>query len=91
MMLSLAGDLLDFSQLKNGKFRKNESLFDVKKCIEEIVMIQQFKADKLGVEMFCDFSPNSQGSQMVHSNSHRLGQVVINLLSNAIKFTDREG
>jgi len=37
MMLSLAGDLLDFSQLKNGKFRKNESLFDVKKCIEEIV------------------------------------------------------
>jgi hypothetical protein len=39
MMLSLAGDLLDFSQLKNGKFRKNETFFDVKKCIEEIVMI----------------------------------------------------
>jgi len=29
MMLSLAGDLLDFSQLKNGRFRKTFSEFNV--------------------------------------------------------------
>ena len=29
MMLSLAGDLLDFSQLKNGRFRKTYSEFNV--------------------------------------------------------------
>jgi hypothetical protein len=29
MMLSLAGDLLDFSQFKNGRFRKTYSQFDV--------------------------------------------------------------
>jgi len=55
MMISLAGDLLDFSQLKNGKFRKNESMFDVKQCIEDVVLIQQFKAQKLKIEVSCDF------------------------------------
>ena len=44
-MKSLAQDLLDFAQLENGKFRKNEKLFDVHECIQEVVDIQKYKAD----------------------------------------------
>ena len=40
MMLSLAGDLLDFSQLKNGRFRKTYTKFDVQKCIQEVIDMQ---------------------------------------------------
>ena len=39
IMISLANDLLDFAQMRNGKFRKNEQKVDVKKAIDEIVLI----------------------------------------------------
>ena len=54
MMISLAGDLLDFSQLKNGKFRKNEAMFDIKKCIEDVILVQQFRAQKLVIDVSCE-------------------------------------
>lgn len=73
MMISLAGDLLDFSQLKNGKFRKNESIFNLKQCIEEVVLIQQFKAQMLKVDVRCEFVPflGDDGYE-VYSDTHRL-------------------
>jgi len=40
MMLSLAGDLLDFSQIKNGRFRKTYSEFNVQRCIQEVIDMQ---------------------------------------------------
>jgi len=37
--------MLDFAQLKAGKFRKDCSNFNVKDSIEEIMSIQQYKAE----------------------------------------------
>ena len=48
-MKSLVGDLLDFAQMSNGKFRKVEEFFNIKKVIEEIIQIQEFKAKKKGI------------------------------------------
>ena len=48
-MKSLVGDLLDFAQLSNGKFRKVEEFFNIKKVIEEIIQIQEYKAKTKGV------------------------------------------
>ena len=36
----LINDLLDFSQLRAGKFRKDCANFNLKESIEEIIMIQ---------------------------------------------------
>ena len=40
----LVDDILDFSQLKSGKFRKDISMFDLQRTIDEIVMILKYKA-----------------------------------------------
>mgnify|MGYP006107558917 CR=1 FL=1 len=47
----LVNDILDFSQLRAGKFRKDCGNFNIKESIEEVIMIQQYKADQTGVEM----------------------------------------
>ena len=40
-------DILDFAQLKYGKFRKNQEIFNLKESIDEIVKIQKKDEDNL--------------------------------------------
>jgi signal transduction histidine kinase len=35
----LVNDILDFSQIKGGKFRQNLTNFDVREAVEEIMLI----------------------------------------------------
>jgi hypothetical protein len=37
-------DLLDYSQMRNGKFRKNISKFNIIKTIEQVMAIQRMQA-----------------------------------------------
>jgi len=39
MMKFLVQDLLDFAQIKSGKFRKNISNFNIRESIEEVMCI----------------------------------------------------
>jgi signal transduction histidine kinase len=60
----LVNDILDFSQLRSGKFRKDESSFNIKDAIEEILQIQQEKAEFCGINLSCNFEnfPVKEGS-----------------------------
>lgn len=96
MMQFLVQDLLDYSQIKEGKFRKNTGLFDIYKAIEEVMSIQREKAQDKGIELsakFVNFSASSPThmkdlhSPLVYTDAQRLKQVVLNLQSNALKFT----
>ena len=44
LMIFIIQDLLDYAQLKAGKFRKNLSQFDVRDAVEQIMQIQMKKA-----------------------------------------------
>ena len=41
----LVNDILDFAQVKDGKFRKNLQVFDLKESVEEIIAVQKYKAE----------------------------------------------
>ena len=61
-MKSLVGDILDFAQLQNGKFRKDEQLFNIRKTIKEVISILEYQAKKKGIEIdsfFLNFEDNS--------------------------------
>ena len=45
LMTHLVGDLLDFSQIKAKKFRKNYKKFDVRKAINKVISYQKIKAE----------------------------------------------
>lgn len=46
MMTFLVQDLLDYAQIKAGKFRKNISQFDIKMMVEEVMCIQRNEANQ---------------------------------------------
>lgn len=47
----LVNDILDYAQISSGRFRKLYSRFNIKDCVEEIMMILQFKAKKIGISL----------------------------------------
>ena len=67
----LVNDILDFSQLRAGKFRKDCGNFNIKDSIEEIIMIQQYKADQTGVKIEFDLSnfPEKDQDQIIRKNN----------------------
>lgn len=48
----LVNDILDFSQLKYGIFRKDVFNFNIKDTIEEIIQIQQEKSEFQGINLY---------------------------------------
>jgi len=51
----LVNDILDFAQIRAGKFRKDISQFDIKEALEEIKLILLFKAEQSGIDIEMDF------------------------------------
>lgn len=66
-MKSLVGDILDFEQLQNGKFRKDEQTFNIRKTIKEVTQILEYQANKKGVEIH-SFFDNFEGVTIVKEN-----------------------
>ena len=51
----LVQDLLDYAQIKAGKFRKNIKQFNIKDAIQQVIDIQSYKAAKQGIELFVEY------------------------------------
>ena len=51
LMEYLVQDLLDYAQIKAGKFRINLSHFDIRQTLKECIGIQQRKADAKNIEL----------------------------------------
>jgi len=55
-MENLIQDLLDYSQIKAGKFRRNLKYFDIKNTVKEAMGILKSKADAKNTTLEMDFS-----------------------------------
>jgi signal transduction histidine kinase len=92
LMICMVQDLLDLAQIRNGKFRKNISRFDIRKAVSDVIKIQAQKAADLGIELiavFFDLEENVLGKQspIIESDEQRVKQVLLGLITNALKFT----
>ena len=48
-------DLLDFAQIRHGKFRVNIKKFNVREAVNKVIDIQKSKANAKGVELEATF------------------------------------
>ena len=48
-------DLLDFAQIKAGKFRKSVKKFNIREVINQVIMILKSKVDELKLTLDVDF------------------------------------
>jgi CheY-like chemotaxis protein/signal transduction histidine kinase len=81
----LLKDMLSDSVGETGKAIPNQTDFDIRDCIEDVMGSLSAKAEKAGIELLCDVGYDIP-AHLVGDES-RLRQVLLNLIENAIKNT----
>lgn len=85
-LLNLVNNILDFSRLDAGQLRLEYLAFDIRDCIEEVLVMMSPLANAKQLEFVAlvdDVIPHK-----IISDPLRFKQIIVNLVSNAIKFTD---
>ena len=89
IMSFLVQDLLDYAQIRAGKFRKNLKTFDIREAIEKVMCIQRRKAQAQNIDLEVEY--HDIKDPMVRTDEERVLQVLLGLQSNALKFTQKGG
>jgi signal transduction histidine kinase/DNA-binding NarL/FixJ family response regulator len=86
-LLRIINDILDFSKIESGKVELEESVFGLKRVVEESLNLIAYEAKgkNIGLNLFID----KDVPEFICSDPNRLRQILVNLLSNAVKFTER--
>ena len=85
-LMTIINEILDFSKIESGRIELEESSFDLRICIEDVLDLLGPKAleKRLDIIYFIDPDINIQ----IYGDGFRLRQIIVNLVSNAIKFTE---
>ena len=85
-LLAIINDILDFSKIESGKVVIQDSPFDLRECVEEVLTLLAPLAYEKSLEIvnfiYADVPLALCGDPM------RIRQILTNLVGNAIKFTD---
>ena len=71
MMGFLIQDLLDYAQIKQGKFRTNIGQFNIVEAVESVMSIQEKAAKDRGISLFADFS-GLKDNKIMFSDEQRI-------------------
>lgn len=85
-LLSLIDDIVDFSRITSGQVQLNETVFHVKRCIDQTLELLGPRAHDKGMELSCTYEQDIP--VRVKGDQGRLAQLINNLVSNAIKYSD---
>lgn len=88
-LMSLVSDILDFSQLQQGKINIEEEAYNITSTINDIINMAMAKKGERPVELIvnCDSSIPSG----LLGDEKKIRRVIMNLVNNAIKFTNEGG
>ncbi|HLY71298.1 MAG TPA: response regulator, partial [Puia sp.] len=84
-LLTVLNDILDFSKIESGRLELEETDFDLRACIEEVLDVFAGKASEAGIDLLYQIA--DEVPEQIVGDPNRLRQILINLVSNAIKFT----
>lgn len=89
LMEFLIQDLLDYAQIKAGKFRKNVQSFNIREAIEKVMCIQRQKAIENKVCFTVEYENIAEGkeqisfdddfSPIIKTDEKRIQQILLNL------------
>jgi two-component system sensor histidine kinase/response regulator len=87
LLLGTINDILDFSKIEAGRLDLDPIDFDLHQAVEELVRSLALKAQRKGLEMLCQISPDVP--QFVLGDRGRVRQILVNLVGNALKFASQ--
>ncbi|WP_353340387.1 response regulator [Pelagimonas sp. KU-00592-HH] len=85
-LLAIINDVLDYSKIEADKLVLHPDVFDLERCIHEVLTLLQPTAREKGIALIVDydlFLPT-----MFIGDVGRMRQVLTNLVGNAVKFTE---
>ncbi len=86
-LLTIINDVLDFSKLEAGKMKLAAEPFDLRACIEDVIMLLNLRVQEKGLELMLRYQP-TLGTRFI-GDPGRIRQIVTNLIGNAVKFTEK--
>jgi len=87
LLLTVIGDILDYSKIEAGKLELECISFDLRKTVEDVVNMQAVKIQNKEIELVCMISHDVPN--LLCGDPGRLAQILINLIGNAMKFTEK--
>jgi len=88
-LLKLINEILDLSKVEAGKIDINLENMDFAGMSDDLKRVFKDLAEKKGIEF--NIIQDESVPATIHTDSHRLQQVMRNLLTNAFKFTEEKG
>jgi CheY-like chemotaxis protein len=85
MLLTLVNDILDISKIEAGSILLEQTAFDIRQWVNEVVEPGFAKARAKGLDVRVDVS--AELPPLIVGDTTRIGQVLSNLIDNAVKFT----
>lgn len=86
-LLTIINDVLDYSKIEAERLRLYPEVFDLERCLHEVMLLLQPGAKEKGLKLIVDYDLFLP-TRFV-ADPGRVRQIVTNLLGNAIKFTSR--
>ena len=86
-LLTVLGNVLDFSRLEAGKVVLQTVAFDPERLALDLAEVVALGAATKGLDMSVEVTPEVPAALL--GDPSRLSQVLLNLLGNAVKFTDQ--
>lgn len=86
LLLFMVNDILDFSQINNGKLRLIPSKSTLYLMVKEVIDLVKFQCKKKNIQFILEL-PKYLKNLQIDCDSRRVQQVLLNLISNALKFT----
>ncbi|CAD8147077.1 unnamed protein product [Paramecium octaurelia] len=84
-ILNLSNDLLDLAQIRAGKFKIRNGLFDLKSLLRDCLNMFEIQAMKKNIQL--NYYYDKSLTTDIWSDLNRIRQITINLIGNALKFT----
>ena len=84
-LLTIINDVLDYSKIEAERLRLYPEVFDLERCLHEVMMLLRPSAQEKGVKLLIDYDLFLPTRFI--ADPGRMRQIVTNLLGNAVKFT----
>ncbi len=85
-LMTVVGNILDFSELQSGKMELEEEAYNITSTINDVINMTLARKNEKKIELIVDCDANIPCA--LFGDEKKLRRVIMNLVDNAIKFTD---
>jgi len=86
-LMNIINEILDFSKIESGRMQLENTSFDLRRCVEDVLDLVAPKALEKRLDIIYYIDP--EVNQFIFGDGFRLRQIIVNLIGNAIKFTEK--